>query len=273
MATTKTAANDQRHGHDVSGEARDEDGRFMKSAKPAPKRVSAAKSETASKSETSPKGEVAPKKPARRPASKKAAPAEAVPALTHPGFEASGGSSAASTGALIAAGAAGLAVGVAAMIGRKVAVQAPTALAGNWDAALAAEHTAVIKLFDAMAMTTTANIGKRTLLLAQLKHALTKHAMQEENVIYPALREAGEVEAADALNHDHGYVKQYLYELENCPKDSEAFMTIVAKFRADLEKHVHEEEDKLFPALKSQLSEATNKAVTLAMNKEGFKVA
>jgi len=179
----------------------------------------------------------------------------------------------ASTGALIGVAAAGVAVGVAAMIGRKVAVQAPTLLAGDWDEALAAEHAAVIKIFDALETTTTKNTTKRTVLLGQMKHALAKHALQEENAVYPALRDSGETEAADHLNHDHGYVKQYLYELSNCPKDSPRFLEIVRKFRADLEKHVREEEDVLFPALKAQLSDEKNKLLTKAMNLEGFKLA
>ena len=178
-----------------------------------------------------------------------------------------------STGALLGAAAAGVAVGVAAMIGRKIVVQAPTALAGDWDAALAVEHAAIIKIFDALETTTIKNTGKRTMMLAQLKHALAKHALQEENVIYPALRDAGQTEAADGLNHDHGYVKQYLYELENCPKNSEQFLGILRKFRTDLEKHVRQEEDQLFPALKAQLPPEMNKKLTIAMNKEGFKLA
>jgi hemerythrin superfamily protein len=177
------------------------------------------------------------------------------------------------TGALIAAGAAGAVLGIAAMIGRKVAVQAPTALAGDWDDALAAEHAVVDKIFDALEMTTRQNTTKRAILLAQLKHALAKHALQEENTVYPALRDSGETEAADHLNQDHGYVKQYLYELTNCPKDSERFLEIVRRFRTDLDKHVREEEDVLFPALKASLSEEANKALTFAMNKEGFKLA
>jgi hemerythrin superfamily protein len=178
-----------------------------------------------------------------------------------------------STGALIGAAAAGMALGVAAMIGRKVAVQAPTALAGDWDQALAAEHAATLKVFDAIEATTRENTTKRAILLAQLKHALSKHALQEENTVYPALRDAGEAEAADSLNNDHGYVKQYLYELTNCPRDSEQFLEIVRKFRVDLEKHIREEEDTLFPSLKGKLSEEANKALTKAMNKEGFKLA
>jgi len=183
------------------------------------------------------------------------------------------GNGGSTTGALLGVAAAGVAVGVAAMIGRKAVVQAPTALAGDWDVALAAEHAATLKVFDALQETTAKNTTKRTMLLANLKHMLSKHAFQEENVIYPALRDAGQTEAADHLNSDHGYVKQYLYELTNCPKDSERFLTILAKFRADLEEHVREEESALFPKLKDELSVEQNAKLTKEMNKEGFKLA
>ena len=177
------------------------------------------------------------------------------------------------TGAMIGAAAAGVAVGLMANLGRKTAVQAPTYLAGDWDEALAAEHAATLKLFDALQATTEKNTTKRSMLLMQLKHALAKHALQEENVIYPALRDAGQTEQADHLNHDHGYVKQYLYDLENMPKESPAFLAKVAEFRAAIEEHAGEEESTIFPSLKAKLSPEKNKALTAMMNKEGFKLA
>jgi hemerythrin superfamily protein len=177
------------------------------------------------------------------------------------------------TGAMIGAAAAGVAVGLMANLGRKTAVQAPTFMAGEWDEALKAEHAATLKLFDALQATTEKNTTKRSMLLMQLKHALSKHALQEENAIYPALRDAGQKGEADHLNHDHGYVKQYLYDLENMPKESPAFLAKVAEFRAAIEEHVREEEDTIFPALKAKLSPEKNKALTALMNKEGFKLA
>lgn len=178
-----------------------------------------------------------------------------------------------SNGALLGAAAAGLAVGLAANLGRKAVVQGVTAASGDWDQALATEHAMTLKVFDALEATTNKQKAKRSTLLMTLKHALTKHAVQEENVIYPALRDTGNVEAADHLNHDHGYVKDYLYDLENLPKDSPQFLTTLARFRADLEKHIREEEDELYPAMKASLDAATNKKLTLMMNKEGFKIA
>ncbi|UUL83963.1 hemerythrin domain-containing protein [Sphingomonas qomolangmaensis] len=176
-------------------------------------------------------------------------------------------------GLLAGAATAGAALGMLAMIGRKAAVQAPSALARDWVEALTLEHKAVLKIFDALEATDSRNTTKRAMLLAQMKHALVKHDVEESSVIYPALREAGQVEAADHLTKDHGYVKQHLYDLDNSPKDSPDFLIKVRKFRADIEQHMTEEETELFPALRAQLSEEKNKHLTSAMNKEGFKVA
>ncbi|WP_448664728.1 hemerythrin domain-containing protein [Sphingomonas sp. CJ20] len=176
-------------------------------------------------------------------------------------------------GVIAGAAAGGAALGLLALLGRKAAVQAPTALAGNWDEALATEHAAMLKVFDSIEATDESATVRRNLLLSHLKHALMKHAIEEENVVYPALREIGQQDAADALNKDHGYVKQYLYELENMPTASPEWIAKVRKFRADIEAHMQEEELTLFPMLRAALSEEKNKALTLTMNKEGFKVA
>lgn len=188
-------------------------------------------------------------------------------------FKGSKGSSGGGLGVVAGAVAGGAALGILAMLGRKAAVQAPTALAGNWDEALAAEHQATLKVFDAIEATDEHNTVKRSMLLSHLKHALLKHAVEEENVIYPALREIGQREAADALTKEHGYVKQYLYELENTPNASPAWIAKLREFRADIEKHMQEEETQLFPMLREQLTDEKNKLLTTTMNKEGFKVA
>lgn len=178
-----------------------------------------------------------------------------------------------SLGALAGAGAAGVAIGMLAMIGRKAAVQAPTYLAGEWDEALAAEHKAVLKIFDAIGATEARQTTKRTILLTQLKHALAKHALEEENVIYPALAETGEQAAADELNTEHGHVKAFLYKLDNTPKDSARFLEIVSEFRREIADHMREEEERLFPALRAKLTPERNQQLTQAMNREGFKIA
>ncbi|HUD94762.1 hemerythrin domain-containing protein [Sphingobium sp.] len=162
---------------------------------------------------------------------------------------------------------------MAAIVGRKLVVQAPTVLAGDWDKALAAEHKATLLLFDKLEKTAPDDRRKRRLLLMQLSHALGKHAMEEENAVYPALRDNGLTAEADALNHDHGYVKQYLYDLSDLIAQGEAFLPKLAAFRADLETHMRTEEQEIFPRLKTALTQDANTALTRRMNGEGLKLA
>ena len=174
---------------------------------------------------------------------------------------------------LVGAAAAGLVTGLAVNLGRKVVVQAPSALAGDWLEALKLEHKLALALFDKLQATGSDDTGKRTALLTQLKHALGKHAFTEENVIYPALRTSGDKEHADKLNHDHGYVKQNLYDLEGMDNASPFFLEKVASFRAELEEHIREEENSIFPPLHGALGKEGNAKVTALANKEGFKLA
>lgn len=177
-------------------------------------------------------------------------------------------------GVLIGAAVAGAAVGLAANVGRKLFVQfGASGMSGDWFDSLKAEHQATLAIFDKIEATRDDQTTARSHLLAKLKQALTRHAHQEETIVYPALRQANLTHDADALNAEHGYVKTYLYELENLAKDSPDWLARVRDFRAMIQEHMRMEEDEVFPAFRNQLSEAQNAKLTAAMNKEGFKVA
>lgn len=176
-------------------------------------------------------------------------------------------------GVLIGAAAAGAAVGLAANLGRKFFVQSLGAAAGDWFDALKAEHKATLALFDTLEATRDDQGMTRSHLLAKIKYALTKHAHQEEAIVYPALRQANLAHDADALNAEHGYVKTYLYELENMANDNPEWLARVRDFRSMLEEHIRMEEDEVFPAFRNALTEAQNAKLSAAMNKEGFKMA
>lgn len=160
---------------------------------------------------------------------------------------------------------------LAGSIGRKLVAHAPTALAGDWNDALAREHKKALLLFDRLQQAQSK--ARRSTLLTQLKHALRKHAIEEENTVYPAMRDANMTAEADELNGDHGYVKQYLYDLADLVADESAFQESLASFRTDIERHMTEEEQNLFPRLKQKLDAAANKVLTRRMNMEGLKLA
>ncbi|MBV9932064.1 MAG: hemerythrin domain-containing protein [Alphaproteobacteria bacterium] len=176
-------------------------------------------------------------------------------------------------GVLAGAALAGAAIGIAANVGRKLFVQFAGAASGDWVEALKAEHQATRLLFDRIEATDDSQGMMRGALLMKLKYALAKHANEEENVIYPALRDANMAHDADALNGEHGYVKTYLYELETISNTSPEWLARVRDFRTMIEEHMRMEEEEVFPAFRNVLSEEQNARLTSMMNKEGFKMA
>jgi hemerythrin superfamily protein len=177
------------------------------------------------------------------------------------------------TGVIAAAAVAGAAVGLAANMGRKLFVQYASTGGARWDEALANEHRMTLMTFDKIEATSDDQTTMRSHLLAKLKYQLTKHALEEENVIYPALRQANIAHDADSLEGEHGYVKTYLYELETMPNDSAEWLARVRDFRTMIEEHMRMEEEEVFPTLSNSLSEAQSSRLTAMMNKEGAKIA
>ena len=176
------------------------------------------------------------------------------------------------TGPLLGALAAGAAIGIGANWARKFLMQQTEAMAGDWDEILAVEHKATLATFDMLLATDESETMKRTMLVKKLSYALEKHAHMEESVVYPALRLANNAGDADHLEHEHGYVKTYLYELDNMAKDSPEFLTKVREFRNLVAEHARMEEDQVFPRFKRSISEEQTKKINTMMNKEGMKM-
>jgi hemerythrin superfamily protein len=135
---------------------------------------------------------------------------------------------------------------------------------------LAAEHEMALGIFDKMLATDETQTFKRKMLLMKLTHALDKHAHQEEMVVYPALREANEATDADHLEGEHGYIKTFLYELNEMGPDSPTWLEKVREFRALVSKHAHMEEEEVFPRFKKAMSEEQNERITMLVNRDGF---
>lgn len=165
--------------------------------------------------------------------------------------------------------------GVAAIAsaGRKMMTQAPTALAGDWCEGLIREHEATLAALDKLADVPAESPQRRAIQLTLLKQMIAKHALEEENVVYPMLRRGEYCDVVGGLHEDHGEVKAMLYELTDMDKSDPAFAVTLAKLRTALEDHMREEEEVLFPALRAQLSDAQNLKLTRAMNMAGVMVA
>jgi Hemerythrin HHE cation binding domain len=123
---------------------------------------------------------------------------------------------------------------------------------------LDADHIAVKHLFVdyarlAMAPDADATVDRRTELAMTICDELTVHAQIEEEIFYPALREAlpdaeGLVEEATA---EHQEAKQLIADIRAMGQASPAMDSLVAELNVAIEHHVKEERDSLFPKAKS----------------------
>ena len=177
------------------------------------------------------------------------------------------------TGGAMAAGAAiGFIAGLAFSPARKAALQGVEALAGDWYDVLKAEHEAVEVLFELLLATSERQVARRQMLLTKIAYNLNKHAIQEENVVYPALHKV-DADAAHRLVADHGEIKSMLSDLQYViDKTDPAWLATARKLSDAVIAHAREEEDEIFPRLRD-LSPEDNDAITRRMHWEGIKVA
>lgn len=178
-----------------------------------------------------------------------------------------------STGAIAGAALGGAALAIAANMGRKFLTQAFTSGHGNWAESLAEEHDAVLLLFDRMLETDDSQTLQRKMLLMKLGYALDKHSYAEEHVVYPALREANGTADAQALETEHGQVKEFLYRLNHMAPDDSAWAGTVQEFRDAVEAHARMEEDEVFPRLRSEIDDELDARITREVKKAEFMMS
>lgn len=132
-------------------------------------------------------------------------------------------------------------------------------------AGLIREHRELLALLDEMELTPQERPMRRTMLAYLFKRKIAKHAMAEEDVVYPMLiDEAERAEAARKLYEEHGRMKVLLFEVEQSIRDQGRWRTAVRGLRAEIEPHARQEEQIEFPALRERMDKAGR--VKLARN-------
>ncbi len=123
---------------------------------------------------------------------------------------------------------------------------------------LDADHIAVKHLFVgyarlAMASSAEATQNERTELAMKICDELSIHAQIEEEIFYPALREAlrGDNDLLDEATAEHQEAKQLIADIRTIGKANAALDTLVAELNVAIEHHVKEERDELFPKAKA----------------------
>ena len=116
-------------------------------------------------------------------------------------------------------------------------------------ALLKADHKEVAEMLEKFE---TARSTKRK-LAQQICMSLTVHAQIEEEIFYPAAREALGDEGEDLLNEakvEHKSVKELIGQIESSDAEDELFDAHVKVLGEYVKHHVKEEEGELFPKLR-----------------------
>ena len=136
---------------------------------------------------------------------------------------------------------------------KKAAKKTPaTARAAQSDATLllTRDHNEVKKLFKEYEKLADAEAAgeERQELAAQICQMLTVHATIEEEIFYPAAREA-EVESdlLDEAEVEHASAKELIAQIESMGPDDELYDAKVKVLGEYVDHHVQEEEGEMFP--------------------------
>ncbi|MBV9081331.1 MAG: hemerythrin domain-containing protein, partial [Acidobacteriaceae bacterium] len=110
----------------------------------------------------------------------------------------------------------------------------------------------LLSLLSKMEQTPQDSPMKRTALFLRFERTIAKHAMAEEDIVYPWLKdEADRAQAIQKLYEEHARMKVLLFELERSLKEDQAWLARVRDLRNEIEPHARQEEEVEFPQLRA----------------------
>jgi len=119
------------------------------------------------------------------------------------------------------------------------------------------DHRIVSGLLMTLEMTPKFNGMVRKTLFEQIRNSLMMHTQVEEEIFYPAVRNlafGGESGKVDEAYHEHQMVKDLLNQMSNMDTMSDEFDRKLAMLKQNIQHHVEEEENEMFPLVTSRMS-------------------
>jgi iron-sulfur cluster repair protein YtfE (RIC family) len=154
----------------------------------------------------------------------------------------------------------GIGAASGALLGRFLPVllaNASGAAGGDPFARLIEQHRTLLSLLDKMENLPASDWAKRKVLFFAFKRTIGKHAMAEEDIVYPLLKtQAERHEATQKLYREHASVKIHIFELESAIHQETEWADAVRALRSEIEPHAREEEEVEFPRLRELLDQA-----------------
>jgi iron-sulfur cluster repair protein YtfE (RIC family) len=133
------------------------------------------------------------------------------------------------------------------------------------------DHRRVDRLFKKIKDTPK---GEHPALFKQIKAELDVHSHIEEAVFYPVLEAKGDKELKDITREgieEHRQAKMFLKEIDGMSANNKQFEAKLNVLMEDIEHHVKEEEDEMFPMVEDQFSTAAQEKMAADLKKEKAK--
>jgi hemerythrin superfamily protein len=121
---------------------------------------------------------------------------------------------------------------------------------------LESDHRLIESTLAEMVEATTGSTAQRLKLFLLFKRKLAKHAMAEEDVVYPVLYDiAGAEDKARELYDEHAQMKIHLFSLERALDSGPSWGDHVRRLQDIVLSHIRDEEEVEFPRLRTILAE------------------
>jgi hemerythrin-like domain-containing protein len=119
------------------------------------------------------------------------------------------------------------------------------------------DHRMVSGLIMSLEMTPKFSGMARKTLFQQIRNNLMVLAQTEEEIFYPAIRNLAfgqELGKVDAAYREHQTVKDLLNQMSNMDVTSDDFDRKLAELKRNIQHHIQEEENEMFPLVNSRMS-------------------
>jgi hemerythrin superfamily protein len=134
-------------------------------------------------------------------------------------------------------------------------------------ALLKADHEAVSQLFADYEA--TRSVPNKKELVAEICAALTVHAQIEEEIFYPAVKQALKDKLlVPEATVEHASLKDLIAQIEGIEPDGEMYDAKVTVLSAYVKHHVKEEQTEMFPKAKSSPLDMVELGARMAARKE-----
>lgn len=113
------------------------------------------------------------------------------------------------------------------------------------------DHKQVKEMFEQFEGLSDRSKATKKKLADQICQALTVHTQLEEKIFYPAAREAiNDEDLMDEAQVEHASAKELIEQLQGMEADDDLYDAKVKVLSEQVEHHVREEEDEMFPKVR-----------------------